>query len=493
MKKALMIMGTSSFAGKTLIVTGLCRMFYDEGFKVAPFKAQNMSLNSYSTDDGREISRGQALQCVAAKIECRYEMNPLLLKPKGDGQSQVMLNGKVFGDITAEDYYNYFVEEVGRRAVKEAFERLSSDFELIVMEGAGSPAEINLYEKDIANFGAADIADADVILVADIERGGAFASIYGTVMLLKPVHRKMIKGIIINKFRGNKKLLTPAIDKIQEMLGIPVIGIVPYISGLKLPEEDSQGLNPRSVNKADIVVIKLPKISNFTDFDPLTYSNNAEVRYISAADEIGSPDAIIIPGTKSVIDDLKWLKDTGLDEVVSGFKGKIPIIGICGGYQILGEKIKDMGVEKKSPSVYEGLGLLNVETTYESNQKTSKKVQGIITVSKGIFNGLDNASIEGYRIHMGKTKLKNAAYPIFTLDNQPEGAADREFMVFGTYLHGLFDTPSFRNNFIEFLLSSTKSKGDLSKKRAFEVWEDSIEKISNVLKRTSDMSWFHES
>jgi adenosylcobyric acid synthase len=490
MKKALMVVGTSSFAGKTLIVAALCRIFRDDGLGVTPFKAQNMSLNSAVTVEGEEISRAQALQALAAGIKPTTDMNPILLKPKGDGISQIVLNGRPLMDINAGDYYASFAMETGAPAVKKAIERLAEEFEIIVMEGAGSPAEINLYDRDITNFAAADIADADVILVADIERGGVFASIHGTLNLIKPKHRRRVKGIIINKFRGDERLLEGGIKKIEEMVGVPVIGIVPYIMDLRLPEEDSQGLVSRIGDKADIVVLRLPRLSNFTDFDPLAFDPRVSLRYASSPEQLGDPDAIIIPGTKSTIDDLLWLREKGFDSI-RDFQGKIPIVGICGGFQILGRKIVDNGIESGEPSSHDGLGLLEVETAFDSYEKKTRQVKGSIVADRGIFNGLKGALVSGYEIHMGNTKLLEGARPVFTSSGVDAGAADSEFMTFGTYLHGLFDAPAFREAFIDFVLKNANGAVGRTGVDVSQMWEEGIAKAADTVKRCVDLSWFY--
>jgi adenosylcobyric acid synthase len=489
--KAIMVVGTSSFAGKSLITAAFCRIFKNKGHRVAPFKAQNMSLNSAVTKDGREISRAQAIQAFAAGVELRTDMNPLLLKPKGDGTSQIVLNGVPFKDISAKDYYGSFVKEIGEPMVKEAYERLSNEYEIIVMEGAGSPAEINLYENDITNLSAAEMADADVVLVADIERGGVFASILGTLELLSPMHRKRIKGIIINKFRGDKGLLDPGIEEIQRLVGVPVIGVLPFIEDIMLPEEDSQYLSQKTNGLADIVIIRLPRISNFTDFDPLAFDKRINLRYVSSASELGNPDAIIIPGTKSTIDDLSWLKDKGLDKIKE-FNGKIPIIGICGGFQILGKKIIDKGVEKVSNSEYEGLGLLSIETFFDAYQKITKPITAQIIADQGVFKGVNGSEIQGYEIHMGKTNRLKGVKPVFKINGEDEGAGDSKFMTFGTYLHGLFDSPSFRENFVNFVLGNQNTKTNLSGVEVTTLWEESIVRIAGVVERHVDLSWFYD-
>jgi adenosylcobyric acid synthase len=491
MTKALMIVGTSSFSGKTLIVAALCRIFRDAGIVVTPFKAQNMSLNSAVTEDGREISRAQAVQALAAGVKPTTEMNPILLKPKGDGTSQIVLNGKPFKDINARDYYESFVLESGAPAVKNAIDRLAKEFDILVMEGAGSPAEINLYDRDIANLAAADMADADVILVADIERGGVFASIYGTLSLLKSEHRKRVKGIIINKFRGDVRLLDGGIKKIEDMVKIPVIGVVPYIADLRLPEEDSQGLVSRKGNKADIAILRLPRLSNFTDFDPLAFDPRISLRYVSSPDQLGNPDAIIIPGTKSTLDDLSWLREKDFNSL-KDFQGKIPIVGICGGFQILGKKIVDNGTERGEPSSHDGFGLLAVETIFDSYEKKTQQVKGSIVADHGIFDGLKDASISGYEIHMGNTKLLEGAQPVFTGKGVDVGAADSEYMTFGTYLHGLFDAPDFREGFINFVLKNANGVTGRSGVDISQTWEEGIAKAADTVKKCVDLSWFYE-
>jgi adenosylcobyric acid synthase len=488
--KALMVVGTSSFAGKSLITAALCRIFRNKGFSVAPFKAQNMSLNSTVTSMGREISRSQALQAFASGIEPTHIMNPILLKPMGNGMSQVVLNGLPWGDISSEDYYNSFVPEIGWMEVKKALESLSQEYEIIVIEGAGSPAEINLYQRDIANLAVAEHASAEVILVSDIERGGVFASIFGTLKLMKPEHQKLVKGVIINKFRGAEKILEPGVKEIEELVGVPVIGIVPFLDGLRLPEEDSQGIDQNRGKRVDIVVVRLPRISNFTDFDTLTYDPRVSLRYISDSKEIGHPDAIIVPGTKSTLDDLAWLKERGFEKIKE-FKGKIPIIGICGGYQILGNQIFDDGVEKDEPAVYEGLGLLDVDTYYREYVKTTAPVEGIVTADKGVFKGMSGTQINGYEIHMGVTKIMKGASPVFKLNGRFDGAADADFMTFGTYIHGLFDKPRFREHFIKFVLEKSNPSPSSAGLNVSDMWEEDMERVATSVEKSIDLSWFY--
>lgn len=476
---SLMIQGTSSNSGKSFLVAVLCKLLRDEGYRVAPFKSQNTSLNSYVTPDGREIARAQALQAFAAGVEPRVEMNPILVKPMGESRSQVIVNGKPLVDMEAGEYYRSFATTRGLEAVRKAYKKLSQDYEAIVIEGAGSPAEINLYDRDIANMKVAEIAGAPVILVADIDRGGVFASIYGTLELLKEKHRKMVKGVVINKFRGSIEILQPGIDKIQELTSKPVLGVLPYIHGLKLPLEDSVSL--RSLNGEgllDVAVLRFPRISNFTDFDPLLYAG-AKVRYVDDPKKLGRPDVIILPGTKNTFKDLEWLRKKGFEDKIKSLADKTQIIGLCGGYQMLGRRISDeKGVELGVPGEVEGLGLLDVETKFKEYSKITRRVEGRIVSSKGIFKSIKGDRVRGYEIHMGKTRLGSNAEPIIDLGHRLEGATDKEGRVFGTYLHGIFDLPALRKALFQ--------KG-VSFDETSDVWMQSLEKASRVVRKHLDM------
>ena len=484
MSKTLMIQATASFAGKSFLVMSLCRIFAGEGFKVAPFKAQNTSLNSFVTKDGKEIARAQALQALAAGVEPEVEMNPILVKPKGESRSQLVVNGKPLRDIEAGEYYREFVLAQGMRIIKKAFKKLEKKYELIIIEGAGSPAEINLYEQDIANMRIAELADAPVILAADIERGGVFASIYGTISLLKEEHRARVKGIIINKFRGDEKILKPGVDTIQELTGKPVLGVIPFIKDLQLPDEDSVSLAKQKLNadSMDIAVIKLPRISNFTDFDPLVYEG-WNVRYVERAEELGQPCAVILPGTKNTTEDLLWLRERGFEERIKALQ--VPVVGICGGYQMLGRRIVDSGIESRK-GVFKGLGLLDVETKFKKFKKKTKQVEGRVIASHGIFKSAKNAKISGYEIHIGKTTLGRRAIPIFNIGGRKEGAADGSGLIFGTYLHGLFDSPSFTKSFIKFIQKS-KRKSVGRRENIQEIWKRSIQRAAQVVQSSLDM------
>ncbi len=454
MARFVMICGTASHVGKSIIAAALCRLLVNSGFKVAPFKSQNMSLNSWVTRGGDEIGIAQAVQAWAAKIEPSVDMNPVLLKPKGDMISQVILHGKPLGDRKVGEYYDS-VDAIFKH-VCDSLKTLARSHEIIVMEGAGSPAEINLYERDIANLRVARSVDAPIILIGDIERGGVFASLYGTVQLLPVNDRRRIKGFIINKFRGDEKLLEPGITQLEKLTGISVLGIIPYVN-VRLPSEDSVSLgdkSPTSNGAPDIAVIRLPHISNFTDFEPLEAV--AKIRYVSLDGDFGSPDAVIIPGTKNTIDDLAALRQSGMDKQIEASAGTIPIIGICGGFQMLGETITDEGSEgtRNESKTVEGLRLLHVHTVFNSLRKVTKQVEKHVTGNGPLLDRLRNQTMRGYEIHMGTT---TSDFPIFGDD----GAQDDTGIILGTYLHGLFHNDNFRSVLLEYLQTrySQRQKG----------------------------------
>ncbi|MFZ0012110.1 MAG: cobyric acid synthase [Halobacteriota archaeon] len=451
MARFLMISGTASHVGKSVLVAALCRLLVDSGHKVAPFKSQNMSLNSWVTQDGDEIGIAQAVQAWAARIQPSVDMNPVLLKPKGDMMSQVILHGKPLGDRKVDEYYDS--TEAIFQHVCDSLKALARLYEVIIMEGAGSPAEINLYKQDIANLRVARSADAPVVLVGDIERGGVFASLYGTVQLLAEDDQKRVKGFIINKFRGDEKLLEPGLTQLEELTGIPVLGVIPYVN-VRLPSEDSVSLDdtlPAAHNVLDIAVIRLPHISNFTDFEPLEAV--ARVRYVSLNDNLGEPDAIIIPGTKNTVDDLRAMRRSGMDKRIEASARAIPIIGICGGFQMLGETITDEGFEgtQNQSNVVEGLRLLQASTVFSSSKKKTKQVEKRVTGTGPVLDRLRNQTVHGYEIHMGST---TCGLPIFDDD----GGQDATGLIFGTYLHGLFHNDNFRYALLEHLHSRRMQK-----------------------------------
>lgn len=432
-----MVQGTASSAGKSLLCAGLCRVFAQDGYKVAPFKSQNMALNSFITHEGLEMGRAQVMQAEAASIEPSVLMNPVLLKPTNDMGSQVIVSGEVAGTMTAGNYYEF--KSRLRPVITKSYNTLAAQNDVVVLEGAGSPAEINLNQDDFVNMGMAKIADAPVLLVGDIDRGGVFASIYGTVKLLSPEEQQRIRGIVINKFRGDAALLKPGLKQLEDLVGIPVLGVVPYLN-LDLDDEDSvtERFSQKVSGKPlDIAVIRLPRISNFTDFNALSRLEPVGLRYVTRAEELGGPDLVILPGTKNTMGDLKWLQDTGLADAIKSLAGGgTPVIGICGGYQMLGRTLSDPdGVEEGGDMA--GLGLLPADTIFEP-KKVRTRVTGAVCPLGGYYGGLAGIGVTGYEIHMGRTALSGGAVPFCVLsDGQPDGAVYQN--VFGSYLHGLFD------------------------------------------------------
>ena len=431
--KVIMVQGTMSNAGKSFLTAGLCRVFHQDGYRTAPFKSQNMALNSYITKDGLEMGRAQVMQAEAAGAEPSADMNPILLKPTSSTGSQVIVNGKVRGQMGAVDYFQHKKELIPD--IMAAFERLSEAYDIIVIEGAGSPAEINLKENDIVNMGLAAMVDAPVILVGDIDRGGVFAALYGTVALLTPEERERIRGLVINKFRGDVEILRPGLSMLEEKTHLPVVGVVPYLK-VDIEDEDSlsQRLEMRDGKKPlDAAIIRLPHLSNFTDFMPLEQHPLLGVRYVSNAHELGAPDLILLPGTKNTVDDLLWLRQCGLETALLKLAAKgTPVLGVCGGYQMLGQTLDDpTGSESGRPQTLRGLGLLPTRTMF-SEQKRRAQVKA--TVAAAPFAG---AELEGYEIHTGVTEAEGEPFAHYP-DGGREGCVQGN--VFGTYLHGLFDT-----------------------------------------------------
>ncbi len=421
--KPIMIQGTMSNAGKSLLCAALCRIFRQDGYSVAPFKSQNMALNSFITDEGLEMGRAQVVQAEAAGVKPSVLMNPVLLKPTTDIGSQVIVNGEVRSNMSASEYFKYKKQLIPE--IMSAYDKLASHNDIIVIEGAGSPAEINLKEDDIVNMGLAKMVDAPVLLVGDIDRGGVFAQLYGTVALLEPEERALIKATVINKFRGDVSILTPGLDMLAKLVKVPCAGVVPYMN-VDIDDEDS--LSRRLVSgerkEVDIAVISLPRISNFTDFSPFERFSGVSLRYIKNAAELGTPDMIIIPGTKSTIADLKWIRQNGLEaEVLNAASRGTPVFGVCGGLQMLGKSISDpFGSE--GGGVMAGMGLLDIDTVF-GKEKTRTQVAGSFSGITGIFAGLDGLKYCGYEIHMGQSSV--------------QGAVLQNGNVYGSYIHGLFD------------------------------------------------------
>lgn len=443
MAKAIMIQGTMSNAGKSLLAAGLCRIFKQDGYRVAPFKSQNMALNSFITEEGLEMGRAQVMQAEAAGIKPSVKMNPILLKPTNDMGSQVIVNGEVLGNMNARDYFRYKKKLIPD--IQKAYDELDREYDIIVIEGAGSPAEINLKQEDIVNMGMAKMAKAPVLLVGDIDRGGVFAQLIGTVMLLEEEEKAMVKGLIINKFRGDKTILDPGVKMLEEKAKIPVVGVAPYLN-IQVEDEDSlteRFDREREVDMIDIAVVRLPRISNFTDFNPLESISGVSLRYVKRVDELKDPDMIILPGTKNTMEDLAWLRESGMEAAIlkQAAKGKV-IFGICGGYQMLGETLEDPeGVE--AGGKMKGMGLLSMDTVFASS-KTRTRVRGQFHKISGSLRGLSQAPLEGYEIHMGETRLREGMQALTDIRDVVEAGVEKTDgacteSVYGTYVHGVFD------------------------------------------------------
>lgn len=429
MAKNIMIQGTMSNAGKSLLCAGLCRILKQDGYKVAPFKSQNMALNSFITADGGEMGRAQVVQAEAAGIAPDVKMNPILLKPTTDVGSQVIVNGVVQGNMRAMEYYKRKRDYIP--AVMEAYNALAAEYDIIVIEGAGSPAEINLKQEDIVNMGLAKLVDAPVLLVGDIDRGGVFAQLYGTVALLEPDERARIKGTVVNKFRGDRKILEPGLKILEELCGVPVAGVIPYTYADiddedSLSERFSRHSAPRLI---DIAVIRLPRISNFTDLSPFERFENVSVRYVEKPSDLKKPDLIVLPGTKSTISDLLWLRQCGMEAaILKHSHGGTPIFGICGGYQMLGRSISDPEqVEAAGITHLAAMGLLDMDTVFCAD-KVQTQSRGKFCNVPGILSDLNGLTYDGYEIHMGRS-------------DHPASALHAAENVYGTYIHGIFDAP----------------------------------------------------
>jgi adenosylcobyric acid synthase len=457
MKKAGMIMvqGTASSVGKSIMVAALCRIFRQDGYKVAPFKAQNMALNSYVTAGGGEIGRAQVVQAEAAGIAPTVDMNPVLLKPTTDTGCQVIVLGKVARNISARDYYKYTPDLL--ETVMDALERLRAQYDIVVIEGAGSPAEINLKDREIVNMRIARMSGSPVLLVGDIDRGGVFASLVGTLELLEDAERDLVRGFIINKFRGDVSLLQPAIDFLEKRTGRPLLGVVPYFRDIRIAQEDSVYLDERQSDNArgglEIAVIRLPHISNYDDFDPLEEAG-CNVTYIRQPSELGSPHLIILPGTKSTVADLDYLRRSGLAvDILARAKAGTPVVGICGGYQMMGQKILDPQKVESAETEVEGLGLLDMVTEFVA-VKSTRQVRACVINDIGLLAGTAGQEINGYEIHMGQTRTdgKSGFLRIRETTQGPadyaDGASNAEGTVIGTYLHGLFHNDRFRQAFL---------------------------------------------
>ena len=494
--KNIMLLGTGSNVGKSIITAGLCRIFYQDGYSVAPFKSQNMALNSFITKDGKEMGRAQVVQAEAAKIEPESWMNPILLKPTTDRKSQVIVNGKVYKNMDAREYFAY--KHNLKKDIMKAYGHIRDNFDICVLEGAGSPAEINLKEDDIVNTGMAEMADAPVILVADIDRGGVFASIYGTIKLLLPHEQERIKGVIINKFRGDKTLLEPGIEMIEELTGVPVLGVVPYVK-LGIEEEDSLGIdkyNEKKEGKVRISVIKLKHISNFTDIDALSHYEDVSLKYVERASDLGNEDIIIIPGSKNTVEDMKDLIEKEINtRIVRLARNGTIVFGICGGFQMLGQKITDPHKIESSIGEISGLGLLPIETVMEKTKTTTQYTNTLKNTRNSILEGAEGITVKGYEIHQGYSCLESAF-----IEGKSQEQAVRECIfgdgilkgmakdnIIGTYIHGIFDNSEFTSHILN-KVRERKGLDRINENFSFAEYKDrEYDKLAKVLRENLDI------
>ena len=503
MANYIMMMGTSSHVGKSILATAMCRILYRKGRKVVPFKAQNMALNSYVTRDGDEMGRAQVAQAEAAGMEPMVDMNPVLLKPTGNAASQVIIMGKPVGNMSAREYHRGYSLKAFD-AVKEALGRLDKEYDTIVIEGAGSPAEINLKANDIVNMRVAKYLQAPVLLIADIDRGGALASLVGTLDLLDEEERALVKGLVINKFRGDVTLLTPAIDFLEEKTGKPVLGVVPHIDQMGIDDEDSVSLEEKQSAPTEgdirIAVIQTPKISNFTDFDALAHEKDVALYYVKSVEDLGEPDVIMLPGSKNTTEDMLYLRKSGLGEkILAHAKAGKAVIGICGGYQMLGEVIRDPQHTESQNDEVAGLGLLGMETVFASEKLTSQVVaqcQDLQFMGQSI--SADN--LQGYEIHMGHTAFTREA------DNHPftvcqrrgkacasqEGTANAAGNVFGTYIHGVFDNDVFRRSVLNAIRHSKGLEALANTRNVMAEKQQAYEHLADVVENALDMEKLYQ-
>lgn len=503
MAKCIMIQGTASSVGKSLITAGLCRVFRQDGYKVAPFKSQNMALNSFITKEGREMGRAQVVQAEAAGLEPVVEMNPVLIKPTADTKAQVIINGEVYGNLTAMEYHN--LKPRLRELISGIYGKLVKKNDIVVIEGAGSPAEINLRENDIVNMGMAEIADAPVILVGDIDKGGVFASLAGTMLLLNEDEKARVKGVIINKFRGDYEILKPGIKMLEDIIKIPALGVLPY-ADINIDDEDGflagkyAGSRDTSGKEIDIAVIKLPHISNDTDFNALANIHNVNVRYVQRTADLLKPDMVIIPGTKNTIEDLLFIRNSGLEEDILRLNaGGMPVFGICGGYQMLGMGIFDPHHTESDIVEVNGMGLLNASTVFQS-KKTMTRVEAQISKGYGIMEGLEGCKVSGYEIHMGTTDFAAGCIPYLVINNvlgeketKTDGMGNETGNVFGTYIHGIFDSCDFTAGLINNL---RKRKGLNMMDNIIQPFakykDEQYDKLADILRKHIDIGKVYE-
>ncbi len=495
MSKVIMIQGTMSNVGKSLLVGALCRIFKQDGYKVAPFKSQNMALNSFVTPDGLELGRAQAMQAECAGIAPSVYMNPILLKPTNDVGSQVIVNGEPIGNMSARDYFAYKKKLVPD--IMTAFQKLEEWADIIVIEGAGSPAEINLKSDDIVNMGMAELVDAPVLLVGDIDRGGVFAQLLGTLELLEPQERDRVKGLIINKFRGDKSLLDSGIDMLEERGKVPVVGTIPYVK-LMIDDEDSlsERLGNETVNSqaiVDIAVVRLPRISNFTDVAPFESIEGVNVRFVSNPRELENADLIIIPGSKNTISDLIWMRESGMEAAVKRFAITGPVVGICGGFQMLGEQVEDPdGVENKGLSSISGIGLLPIATALQSAKHRSQ-TEDCFDDLTGVFEVLSGEEFVGYEIHNGiSNPTENAKVDdLFEHDEDGEIILVQRENILGTYVHGIFDNNDLGLRLVQSLAENKGAKLETTMDyQAFK--EAEYDKLAEIVRENLDMEYIYD-
>lgn len=504
MAKVIMVQGTMSNAGKSLLVAGLCRIFKQDGYRVAPFKSQNMALNSFITTEGLEMGRAQVMQAEAAQIRPMVCMNPILLKPTNHTGSQVIVNGEVVGNMSARDYFAYKKELIPD--IKKAFRKLEEEADIIVIEGAGSPAEINLKENDIVNMGMAEMVDAPVLLVGDIDRGGVFAQLLGTLMLLTDDERDRVKGLIINKFRGDKSILDPGIEMLEEKGRVPVAGVVPYME-LSLEDEDSltEKFDKKKEGLIDIAVIRYPRISNFTDFNVFEQMEEVTVRYVTSISELGHPDMVILPGSKNTMGDLKWMRQNGLEAAVKKLANDIPVFGICGGYQMLGNEISDPDMVEEGGKI-RGMELLPIKTILR-NEKKRCQIEGRIDDIDGSLSELSGCEFRGYEIHMGESFYDECVGSVCAEnanDKYKNGEEDNNINekkvvrnvvssqnnthVYGSYVHGLFDTGEIAARIVQKLARNKGVKIENGKYEDYQTFkEKQYDKLADTLRLYLDM------
>jgi len=503
--RTIMIQGTASHAGKSVLAAALCRIFQQDGYKVAPFKSQNMALNSYVTADGGEMGRAQVVQAEAAGIPPHVDMNPVLLKPTGNASSQVVVLGKPLGNYTAHNYHNELTVKLWGEVV-QALSRLRQNYDIVVIEGAGSPAEINLQSTEIVNMRVAREAGAPVLLVADIDRGGAMASVVGTLELLDPVDRARVKGVVINKFRGDVSLFQPAIDFLERKTGVPVCGVVPYMERLRIQDEDSVVIDEKiyrvddKAGPVEVAVMRIPRISNFTDFDLLENEPDVSLRYVTNKSELGQPDLVIIPGSKNTIEDLIFLKKKGLaGEIVRLAKSGVPVVGICGGFQMLGNELHDPDSTESSIEHISGLGLLDIKTTF-NREKITNQVRAVVA-GQGEFLAGFRGQLAGYEIHMGQSELGDGTKAAFIIQNRsgremhvPDGAEGNGGTVWGTYIHGIFDNDAFRRHLINVLRrrKGLKEEVEVPVTKIADIKETEYNRLADMVRRSLNMELIYK-